>query len=410
MKITQCRNCKSEELKEVLNLGNQPPSNSFIKPENVNDLEKKYPLVIVYCSKCSLIQLNFTVDPHEIFGEYVYVTSNTKPLAMHLKEMAKSLYDFSGLKTKELVIDIGCNDGTLLSGYPAGKVRLLGLEPSSVAEFALNNGIPVRNAFFNSQTAKDIVRDEGKAKIITATNVFAHVPDQDDFMKGIDIVLDEDGMFVIEVPHILDMLQDCLFDTIYHEHIFYFSLIALENLLDKRGFRIFNVEKFDSGPSGPPIRVFICKKGAKYESSTTVQKIKEEEIAYGLNNVDIYHQFSNKVWEAKSQLLKMLEKLHNKGERIVGFGAPAKGNTILNTFGLDRAWIDFILEKNELKCNLVTPGTHVPIVNEDSFDTGPYKYALLLSWNIVDFLIKKSDFIKNGGKFIVPLPEPKILP
>ena len=236
------------------------------------------------------------------------------------------------------------------------------------------------------------------------------MPDQDDFLKGIDIVLDDDGMFVIEVPHVLDMLKECLFDTIYHEHIFYYSLISLENLLDPRGFRIFNVEKFESGPSGPPIRVFICKKEAKYQTSSAVKSIREEEIAYGLDSVDIYNQFSNRVWAAKAKLLNMLEKLKRDGEKILGFGAPAKGNTILNTFGLDTTWLDCILEKNDLKCGLVTPGTHVLIVNEDTFDISPYKYALLLSWNIVDFLLRKSDFIKNGGKFIIPLPEPKILP
>lgn len=410
MFITECRSCESKDLRMVLDLGDQPPSNSFIKPENVEEVERRFPLTVVYCAKCSLLQLNFTVDPTLMFGDYVYVTSNTKPLEEHLKDMAKSLCHLAGLKPTELVIDIGCNDGTLLSGYPAGKVRLLGIEPSSVAKIACERGIPVRNVFFNSQTANDIAIDEGQAKIITATNVFAHIPDHNDFLKGIYTVLHDEGMFVIEVPHVLDMLTKGFFDTIYHEHIFYFSLFSLENLLSPRGFRIFHVEKYEFGPSGPPIRVFICKKGAEYETSPAVKTIRDEEIAYGLDSVDVYKQFADRIWVVKAELLNMLEKLKGSGEKILGFGAPAKGNTILNTFGLDTKWLDCILEKNDLKCGLVTPGTHVPIVNEDTFDTGPYKYALLLSWNIIDFLLRKSVFIKNGGKFIVPLPEPKILP
>jgi hypothetical protein len=410
MKIDQCRNCSSAQIEEVLDLGDQPPSNSFLDPSKADNIEASYPLGLVFCKDCTLLQLSFTVDPKEMFTDYVYVTSNTKPLVEHLQSMAKSLFKFADLQSSDLVADIGCNDGSLLKGYPEGEVKRLGIEPSSVAEIAKENGIPVHRGFFNAETAEQVAKEYGKAKVVTATNVYAHVSNQDDFLKGMDTFLRDDGMFVIEVPYVTDMLEKNLFDTIYHEHIFYYSLHSLENMLSARGFRIFHIEKYEFGPSGPPIRAFICKTKAPFEVTESVASLKKEELAKGLDRVDCYKEFSDRVWDLKSKLLNLMEDLKGKGNKILGFGAPAKGNTILNAFGLDTKWLDCILEKNSLKCGLLTPGTHIPVVDEDTFDSTSYDYALLLSWNLADFFLKKSPFIKRGGKFIVPLPNPTILP
>ena len=241
MYIKECRSCKNRDLQPILDLGAQPPSNSFIKADDLKlKNERKYPLSIVLCAQCSLVQLDYTVDPGIIFGDYVYVTSNTKPLVKHLNDMAKSLFNFACLRETDLVIDIGCNDGSLLKGYPGDKVRLLGVEPSSVYKIASDRGLRIVNEFFNLKTAENIVTNNGRATLITATNVFAHVPDQGDFLNGINKLLNDDGMFVIEVPHILEMIKQNLFDTIYHEHVFYYSLMSINKLLIPHGLRIFS--------------------------------------------------------------------------------------------------------------------------------------------------------------------------
>jgi len=410
MPINNCRNCQSKKLINILDFGKQPLANRFLKTDGEIDKEKKYPLGVVCCSKCFLLQLHYTVPPVDMFSDYVYATSNTAPLVDHLVEMARSLYEKAKPEVNALVVDIGCNDGSLLMGYKGLPVKRVGVEPSSVSNLAEKRGIKVYNSFFSNILANKIADNEGLAKIITATNVYAHVANQNDFLKGITTLLDPEGIFVIEVPHVLDMIEKRFFDTIYHEHVYYFSLTSLENILNSRGFRIFHVEKYNFGPSGPPIRVYICKSEASFQEETSVSNLRKIELEKGLTKIETYKKFGESIWEIKEKLLIMLTDLKNKGEKIVGYGAPAKGNTILNAFGVDTNLLDCILEKSELKCGLLTPGTHIPVVNEDDFDSKDYNYALLLSWNLIDFFVKKSSFIKKGGKFIVPLPEPYIKP
>jgi hypothetical protein len=410
MKIKECRNCRGTKLELVLDLGQHPPSNSFLDPARLPREEKRYPLELVICRDCLLAQLSCTVDPSEMFTDYVYVSSTSRSLRDHLTQLAASLYAFGKPRPGDLVVDIGSNDGTLLKGYLGKPVRILGIEPSSVGEIAQKSGIETHRAFFNLQTAQEVVRKYGKARIVSATNVFAHIPCQDDFLAGLQDLLEEDGMFVIEVPYLVDMLEQNLFDTIYHEHIFYFSVLALDHLLQSRGFRIFRVERYSFGPSGPPIRVFIGKKSASFEASPDVERLKSLERRLGLENPAVYLAFAGRVWQLKERLLQRMGELKRQGEKLIGYGAPAKGNTILNAFGLDRDWLDLILEKNTLKIGLLTPGTRIPVVDEDAFEMRNYRYALLLSWNLVNEFLEKSDFIRKGGKFILPLPEPKIVP
>ena len=395
---------------KIINLGDQPPSNSFIEHKNIKDKENTYPLNLLLCNSCSLVQLDFSVNPNEMYSDYVYLSSSSKVLKKHLSDLAKSLFNYADPNFNDLVIDIGCNDGALLDGYKDLDVRRLGIEPSSVAEIARKKGLNIENMFFNVNTAKKVLSKYGKAKIITGTNVFAHVSDQNDFLEGINLILEDDGIFVIEVPHVLDMLENNLFDTIYHEHIFYYSLTSLKNLLKDRGFKIFHVEKLKFGPSGPPIRVFICKEGSKYEIDKSVNTLMAIEQKNNLSKIDPYIRFRNNVWQLKDQFLETLDRIVELNGKIIGYGAPAKGNTILNTFGIGIQFLDCIVENNELKAGLYTPGTHVPIKLESSFDLSRYKHALLLSWNLLNFFLDNSPYIKNGGKFIMPIPSPKILP
>jgi len=408
--IKQCRNCKSFDIELIINLGNQPPSNSFLDPKKDLSNEHKYPLQLVFCTDCYLVQLNYSVNPSEMYSDYVYLSSSSRVLREHLDTLAKHLIDYVKPKSEDLVIDIGCNDGALLDGYKGFGLKRLGIEPSSVAEIARSKGLNVQKSFFNKETANIVARKYGRAKIITGTNVFAHVSDQDEFLEGIEILLKDDGVFVIEVPHVLDMLKNILFDTIYHEHIFYFSILSLKNLLERRNFRIFNIEKLNFGPSGPPIRVYVCKTNSNHKNNKSVQDLIDLENESRLFELKPYLVFKDKIWRLKNDLLEMLHKIKKSNGKIIGYGAPAKGNTILNTFGIGNQFLDAILENNELKTGLVSPGTHVPIELERDFDSSGYKYALLLSWNLLEFFLKKSPYIKAGGKFILPLPKPIILP
>lgn len=411
MKIFKCRSCEYEDLKLVLDLGDQPPSNSFIKPEEVaQNSEKRYPLAIVFCPKCYLLQLSYSVDPHELFSDYVYVSSTSRTLREHLAGLAQTLFHLVKPSAKDLVVDIGSNDGSLLRGYQNLHANVLGIEPSSVADIALANGIRTHKGFFSEKTAQEIKAKFGEAKIISATNVFAHIADQNDFIQGLNTLLADDGVFVMEASYVVDLVGKNLFDTIYHEHLYYYSVHSLDTLLQKRGLRVFDVERLEFGPSGPPLRAFICKQNAPFKTKESVTQFKKKELELGFHQSKVYLEFSKRVWKIREDLRALLTELKAKGEKILGYGASAKGNTILNTFGLDTSWIDCILEMNSLKVGLLTPGTHIPVVSETEFDTSAYKYALLLSWNLVNEFLEKADFIKKGGKFILPLPQPKIVP
>lgn len=409
MLITKCRSCNKKDLELVLNLGDQPPSNSFLKTQDLAKAEKKYPLALLFCKDCFLLQLSFSVNPCELFSDYVYVSSTSRSLREHLGALACTVFDYVKPKKDELVVDIGSNDGTLLKGYRGLTKNVLGIEPSSVADIATAEGIRTHKAFFGSRTAREIVGQYGQAKIITATNVFAHIPGQDDFIEGLNILLADDGVFVMEASYLPDLIAGNLFDTIYHEHIYYYSLLSLENMLKPRGFRVFHAERLDFGPSGPPLRAYICKEAALFESRASVRELKDKERVMGLHEPPVYHEFAKRVWQIKTNLVALLADLREKGERLIGYGAPAKGNTILNTCALDHQWLDAILEMNELKVGLLTPGSHIPVVDEKTFETRGYNYALLLSWNLAKEFLIHSPFVKKGGKFIMPLPFPSII-
>lgn len=409
MSISRCRSCGSEDLAGFLDLGNQPPSNSFLRKEACAR-EVRYPLQLVFCAGCALVQLSHTVSPDEMFTDYVYLSSTSRQLLEHLQQMARTVYDTVQPPEDSLVVDIGCNDGALLSGYPVGACRLLGVEPSTVADIAQRRGLSVHRAFFNTQTALDIVQQHGQAHIVTATNVFAHIADQDDAICGLRTLLAPDGLFVIEVPYLDDMLEQNLFDTVYHEHIFYFSLHALDRLLRPRGLRIVDVQRFAFGPSGPPMRVAIAHADSRWAEQPAVVSLLAAEAAKGLETLAPYRAFAERVWLLRDKLHAVLDGLKAKGESLVGYGAPAKGNTILNTFHIGRDYLDCILERNPLKCGLLTPGMHIPVVDEETFDYSSARYALLLSWNLAEFFLQHSPFIKCSGRFVVPLPTPVIIP
>lgn len=390
-------------------LGNQPPSNSFISEDQIKD-EKIYPLEMYLCNDCYLTQLLDVVSAETIFDEYHYLSSSSKALVKHFKKMTSNLANKYDLKPLDLVVDIGCNDGITLNTYDVPELRRVGVEPSKVAEIAEKNGFDIIKSFFSIDVARNIVSKFGKAKIITATNVFAHVDDMHDFVEGIPHLLEECGVFIVEVSYLLDLINNKLFDTIYHEHLCYLCLTPIVSFLKQFEVEVFHVEKLATGASGPSVRLFIQKCGCSREISKSVDEMLEEEKQWSVDNIVKYKLFAESIKKIKTETWSLLNKFKSSGLRIGGFGAPAKGNTLLNHYEISTNEIECIADNTTLKQGKLTPGSHIPIVDDNEFLAINPDYALLLSWNYLDFFLENSEYIKKGGKFIVPLPSPRILP
>lgn len=407
-KNTACRYCGSKKLSLFLSLGDQPPSNSFIAPDKIKD-EKQYPLDVYVCHSCSLVQLIDVVPAEHIFNDYLYLSSSSRALKTHYAQLAQLLTKRFHLAAGDVVVDIGCNDGILLTGYTLPGLKVIGVEPSKVAKIATKAGFAVLNSFFDNITAKKIVKKYGTAKVVTATNVFAHVDNIGAFVKGLPTLLGTNGIFVIEVPYLIDLIDKTLFDTIYHEHLCYISITPLVPFLEKHELQIFDVERIPFGASGPAIRVFIKHVTNTERIRTSVTTMLADEKKWGVDKITTYKGYAKKVKQIKKNVRNLITKIKKTGAHLGAYGAPAKGNTLLNYFGLSPSDIVFIAETNSVKQGLLTPGSHIPIVSEEAFIAAMPEYALLLSWNYVDFFLEKSDYIKKGGKFLVPLPKPQII-
>jgi len=406
--ITACRYCGSGDLTPFLSLGAQPPSNSFLRPEQIAS-EQRFPLDVGVCASCHLVQLLDTVPPDAIFDDYLYRSSSSKALVAHYGALAARLRERFHLQPGDVVVDIGANDGILLNGYGADGLVKVGVEPSKVGALAPPD-IHVIKAFFGPDAATQIVRTWGRAKVVTATNVFPHVDDISTFTHGLAQLLDPAGVFVIEAPYLIDLIDQTLFDTIYHEHLAYLSLTPLAPFLARHGLTVFDVERVPFGASGPAIRVFSAPAGAARPVSDAVGDMLAAEKEWGVDSLDAYRSYARKVEAVKERLLVLLQRLAASGARIGGYGAPAKGNTLLNYAGITPALIGYIAEANPVKQGLVTPGSHVPIISDEEFLERMPEYALLLPWNYAEFFLKNSEYVRRGGKFVIPIPEPSIAP
>ncbi|MBO6518861.1 MAG: class I SAM-dependent methyltransferase [Rhodospirillales bacterium] len=409
IKRETCRICGGSDLVRYLSLGEQPPSNAFIAASETA-AEQRFPLDVYHCATCGLSQLLDVVAAEDIFDDYVYLSSTSRALCNHYQGMIDSIIALLQPPPDSLVIDVGCNDGITLNCYPKSTYRTLGVEPSSAGQYARERGFEIVERFFNEQCGRDIAASHGPAKIVTATNVFAHVDDIAGFAAGVRNVLDDDGVFVIEFPYLVDMIEELYFDTIYHEHLSYLSLAPLEHLFADVGLRAFRVERAEVGASGPALRLFVCRAEAGYETHQSISDMQAAEEAWGVGQIDAYERFAERVRETGDALVELMRGLKTNGAKIAAYGAPAKGNTLLNFIQADTSLIDVVAENNDLKIGKVTPGTHIPIVSDDEFLAGGYTHALLLAWNYLDFFLDKSPFIKDGGKFIVPVPTPVIRP
>ncbi|HEY4508191.1 MAG TPA: class I SAM-dependent methyltransferase [Candidatus Paceibacterota bacterium] len=401
-----CFTCSNGNPVKFLDLGLQPPSDAFVRKEDMNKPERKYPLELFFCDTCGLVQLGHIVDPGELFTEYVYTTGMNNQLRANFKALVETLVRRFKVGSGDFAVDIGSNDGTLLKNYTQYGVRVLGIDPSSAAEIAEEQGIPTLRAFFNEATAQEVVQRYEHAKVITATNVFAHVPALDSFMRGITRLLAPRGVFVTESGYLLDMIETGGYDAVYHEHLRYYSLKPLTRLFGEFGMEVFDAERIESHSGS--IRAYAARRGTYPVESSVARLIAGEEKA-GLYRQETFLAFGKRAEKHRKEFCALLRKLKRTGTRIVGIGAPAKGNTLLNSCGVGTETIDALLEKSPLKIGLYAPGSHIPVKNEEILFSEQPEYALLLSWNLADELIPRIRSKGYKGKFIIPFPEIRVI-
>jgi len=401
-----CRSCQSKDLVSVIQLGDSPLANGLLKEESLSKEEPVFNLEVMLCTGCGLAQLKDIVPPESLFSEYLYFSSNSPTMVNSAKRLVNTLA--TGLDQQSQVVEIASNDGYLLQHYLSHNINVLGVEPAkNIAKIANDKGIKTVSEFFSKSFANQLVKDGVKADIIHANNVMAHVPNIVDFVQGLKILLKNNGQIVVEVPYLKDLVQKLEFDTIYHEHVYYFSLKPLVELFERNGLQIFDVEKLNI--HGGSLRLFICHKG-EVDVSDAVTSILSEEDEIGICSVDYFRDFMQKLSDLKSDLKKVLKDLKGQGKKIAAYGASAKGTTLLNFFNIGGDVLDFVADKSRVKQGYYTPGTKLCIKPPASLQADNVDYALLLTWNFAEEIMKEQDsFIKNGGKFIMPLPAVKVV-
>jgi hypothetical protein len=402
----QCRSCGAE-VRSFLDLGSTPLANSFLKKDQLDAAEPSFPLEVGFCENCTLVQLMHTVPPEDIFRDYVYVTSTSSSITEHFHALARDAVSRFGLTEDDLVVEIGSNDGTLLHGFEPYGVRTIGIEPATnIADIARASGVDTINEFFEPGIARHVREEEGPASFMVGCNVVAHIPDLNGTMEGVAALLADEGVFQVEAPYLLELLERAEFDTVYHEHFFYFSLTALAHVMARHGLRIFDVELFPDVHGGS-IRASVCRAGAAYDQTERAREAFAREEAAGVRDFTTYADFAARVAGIRDSLLRMLGDLRREGARVAGYGAAAKGNTLLNYCGIGPDLLDYVADKNPLKQGLYTPGMHLPVVEASRLAQDRPDYTLILAWNMADEIVaEQSEYRARGGRFIRPIPEP----
>ncbi len=409
MQKVTCRLCKSRKLHPFLDLGHSALADNFLNSSQLLESEIFYPLTVNFCKDCGFFQLSYVVSPEIMFNkDYPYDSSTTKTGREHFTSMAFSISEKYQFAHNSLVMDIGSNAGVLLSGFKTKGFKVIGIDPSSrVADIAIKNGIETIIDFFSVESASKILETYGQCSIITATNVFAHIDNLDSFVIGIKKLLTHDGILVIEAPYLVNLIENLEYDTIYHEHLSYISLKPLVPFFEKFGLELFDVEM--QSIHGGTMRYFIGRKD-QYQKTENITKFLKMEIEKKIYSESKLQSFSEKVYQHQQELMNLLYDIKKQNKTIVGISAPAKGNTLLNFCKIGPELLNYVTERNPLKINKFTPGMHIPVNSDDELLKNPPDYALILAWNFADEIIKNnSDYQKNGGKFIIPIPKPKIV-
>lgn len=401
--------CASAKLRQFIDLGFTPLADAFLRAGQLQEPETHYPLQVSQCEDCGLAQLTRVVSPEVLYRhDYPYESSGTQAGRRHWKEFADSVCEQLALTDRDLVIDIGSNVGVLLACFRNNGTRILGIDPASnIVRIAEKRGIETWDDFFGSNVAERILREKGKATVITATNVFAHVNELREFMFAVDALLADDGVFILEAPHFGHLVQSLEYDTIYHEHVSYLSLKPLQQFLDQCAMEVFDVQEKDI--HGGSFRAFVSRPG-RYQVADSVRKMLIWENEIGLYEAPVLDEFAGKVEANRSELLWLLHNLKQQGKRIAGVSAPAKGMTLLNYCHIGPELLDFVTEKSRLKIGRYTPGMHIPVLDDEALVRHKADYALLLAWNFAEEIMGNlKDFAQQGGQFIVPVPSPRIV-
>jgi len=408
--MQNCRFCKTPLKQKVLDLGETPYANAYLKAEDLKKTESKFPLNVYVCESCFLMQLGYCADPKDLFDSYSYFSSYSTSWVKHAALYVEIMVHRFVMDASWQVIEIASNDGYLLQHFLQKGIPVLGIEPAqNVARVAEEKGIPTQAVYFNIETAKNLTSQGIKADVLIGNNVLAHVPDINDFVASLKHVLSHRGVVTMEFPHLKKMLECNEFDTIYHEHFFYHSLTTVSKIFAAHGLEIFDVEELLT--HGGSLRVFAKHQAFKnYSTNPSVARILKEEEKAGLKRLATYQQFSEKVALVKNDLLAFLLQAKAEGKTVVGYGAPAKGNTLLNYCQLDSSALEFTVDKSPHKQGFYLPGTHIPIHGpEKIFATKP-DYILILPWNLRQEIMKEMQAVREwGGQFVVPIPHLQVL-
>ena len=385
-----------------------PLANALLRPQQLHDLEPTYPLVLAFCSECTLVQITETVPPEKLFREYLYFSSFSDTLLRHAGDLVTRLIDTRRLNAGHLVVELASNDGYLLQYYQKRGIAVLGVEPArNIAEVARERGIPSVSEFFGEELAIALAGQYGCADVIHANNVLAHVADLNGFLKGVAVLLKPQGIAVVEVPYVKDLIDHVEFDTIYHEHLCYFSLTALNALFRRNGLRVQDVERVPI--HGGSLRLFVARAGTQ-EPTQAVAELLRNEHDWGIDRLAFYADFAHSVQNLKASLSDLLLQLKRERKRVVGYGAAAKGTTLLNYFQIGPETLDFVVDRSPHKQGCYTPGTHLPIFSPDKLMHEKPDYVLLLAWNFANEILEQQTlFRQQGGRFIIPIPELKVV-
>ncbi len=406
-----CRFCNTMLKHTFVDLGMSPLCQTHITQEQLNSMEPFYPLRTYVCDHCYLVQLDEFVAPGDIFSEYAYFSSYSDSWVAHAKRYTELVTTRFGLNSSSRVIEIASNDGYLLQHFASAGIHCLGIEPAAnVAAAAITKGIPSIVKFFGIQTAREVAEEHGQADLLLGNNVLAHVPDLNDFVGGMKILLAPNGVITMEFPHLLRLMQENQFDTIYHEHFSYFSFITVEKVFAAHGITLFDVEELTT--HGGSLRIYgrHAEDRSKPVSDRAIG-LRNRELSAGLNQMKTYIGFTDQVKETKRNLLEFLIEAKRAGKSVVGYGAPGKGNTLLNYCGIRQDFLDYTVDRNPYKQGKYTPGTHIPILDPEKIRESKPDYLLLLPWNLKDEIMQQMAYIREwGGQFVVPIPSVKVFP
>ncbi|WP_112192179.1 class I SAM-dependent methyltransferase [Agrobacterium tumefaciens] len=404
-----CRLCSSPLVHTFVDLGMSPPCESFVAADAANDVEPFYPLHAFVCDECFLVQLQEYVAPENIFTEYAYFSSFSDSWVAHAKRYCDMVIERFALGESSFVVELASNDGYLLQHFLTSNIPMLGIEPAvNVAKVAIGKGIPTLTEFFNEALATDMAARGQKADLIIGNNVLAQVPDINDFVAGMKALLKPDGVITLEFPHIEKLIEENQFDTIYHEHFSYFSLLTIEKMARRHGLKVFDVEEIPT--HGGSLRVFFSHQDGNFPREARVDSLLARELNAGLDKIETYTAFSEAVRQTKRNLLSFLIRLKEMRKSICAYGAPGKGNTLLNYCGIGTDFIDFAVDRNPYKHGRLTPGMHIPIRPVSEIQRIKPDYVLILPWNLKTEIVAQMNDIRNwGGKFIVPIPDISII-